>query len=158
VATPTRNGPCPCGSGVKYKKCCLPKQTARLPPGGRIAEHNGQIMLVSRGVNAAHVDAAAAHFARRPRREGPAAQVMRFAEPLLTAAGNDDHRMQRALTLAMAFWNLALLHGKEHDEMLASLVDKIADGELHATEFRAIAADMVARHREMFPELHRGRA
>jgi hypothetical protein len=31
VATPTRNGPRPCGSGVKYKKCCLPKRTATPP-------------------------------------------------------------------------------------------------------------------------------
>jgi hypothetical protein len=124
---------------VKYKKCCLPKQPASPPRGGRIVEHNGQTMLVSRGVHAAHLDAAAEHFARRQRREGPAAQVMRFAEPLLAAAGNDHHRTQRAVTLAMAFWNLALLDGEEHDEMLASLVDTIADGEPHATELRAIA-------------------
>jgi hypothetical protein len=156
VTTPARNGPCPCGSGVKYKKCCLPKQPAAPPRGGRIVEHNGQTNLVSRGVHAAHLDAAAGHFARRQRREGPAAQVMRFAEPLFAAAGNDPHRTQRALTLAMAFWNLALLDGEEHDEMLASLVDTMAGGEPHATELRAIAADMVARHREMFPELHRG--
>lgn len=26
-----RNDPCPCGSGKKYKKCCLLKQQARLP-------------------------------------------------------------------------------------------------------------------------------
>ncbi|ASK33769.1 MAG: hypothetical protein ACJAUN_000919 [Alcanivorax sp.] len=25
-----RNAPCPCGSGVKYKKCCLPRQEAEL--------------------------------------------------------------------------------------------------------------------------------
>jgi tetratricopeptide (TPR) repeat protein len=24
MAKPGRNGPCPCGSGKKYKKCCLP--------------------------------------------------------------------------------------------------------------------------------------
>jgi hypothetical protein len=143
---------------VKYKKCCVPKQPAPVPRGSRVVEHNGQRMLVFRGVKAAHLDAAAQHFARRQRREGPAAQVMQFAEPLLTAAGNDYHRAQRALTLAMAFWNLALLDGDEHDEMRASLVDKIADGEPYTTEFRAIAADMVARHRKMFPELHRGRA
>ena len=23
-----RNSPCPCGSGLKFKKCCLPKQLA----------------------------------------------------------------------------------------------------------------------------------
>jgi tetratricopeptide (TPR) repeat protein len=28
MATPGRNDPCPCGSGKKYKKCCLPKQEA----------------------------------------------------------------------------------------------------------------------------------
>lgn len=158
MTTPTRNGPCPCGSGVKYKKCCLPKQPASPPRGGRIVERNDQTMLVSRGVNAAQIDDAARHFARKQRREGPASQVMRFAEPLLAAAGSDYDRTQHALTLAMAFWNLALLDGAAHDEMLASLVDTIADDEPRATELRAIAADMVARHREMFPELHRGRA
>jgi uncharacterized protein YecA (UPF0149 family) len=24
-----KNAPCPCGSGVKYKRCCLPKEQAR---------------------------------------------------------------------------------------------------------------------------------
>jgi len=27
-----RNAPCPCGSGKKYKKCCLLKQAAQKPP------------------------------------------------------------------------------------------------------------------------------
>jgi tetratricopeptide (TPR) repeat protein len=29
---PGRNDPCPCGSGKKYKKCCLPKQSVPLTP------------------------------------------------------------------------------------------------------------------------------
>jgi len=34
-----RNDPCPCGSGVKYKKCCLPKEdTAILRPISEISE------------------------------------------------------------------------------------------------------------------------
>jgi hypothetical protein len=28
MPTPGRNDPCPCGSGLKYKKCCLPKDEA----------------------------------------------------------------------------------------------------------------------------------
>jgi len=39
-------------SGAKYKKCCLPKQPASSQRGGRVVEHNGQTMLVPRGVNA----------------------------------------------------------------------------------------------------------
>lgn len=30
-----RNAPCPCGSGKKYKKCCLPKESAPAVGGGR---------------------------------------------------------------------------------------------------------------------------
>src|SRR5262245_19885470 len=92
VETPTRNGPCPCGSGVKYKKCCLPKQPQE-PERRRIIEHRGQRMIVSRRVTTAMLDGAAEHFTRRrERHEGPAAQVMRFAAPLLEAAGNNDER------------------------------------------------------------------
>lgn len=29
MAKPGRNDPCPCGSGKKYKKCCLPKDNAK---------------------------------------------------------------------------------------------------------------------------------
>lgn len=28
-ATTHRSAPCTCGSGLKYKRCCLPKETAR---------------------------------------------------------------------------------------------------------------------------------
>jgi tetratricopeptide (TPR) repeat protein len=30
-----RNEPCPCGSGKKYKKCCLSGQPEKRPPSGR---------------------------------------------------------------------------------------------------------------------------
>ena len=31
-----KNAPCPCGSGLKYKRCCLPKeQAAKAPAPGR---------------------------------------------------------------------------------------------------------------------------
>lgn len=30
-----RNAPCPCGSGKKYKKCCLPGQPKKLPSSDR---------------------------------------------------------------------------------------------------------------------------
>ena len=38
---PGRNDPCPCGSGRKYKKCCLPREEAerpRTPPPGESSE------------------------------------------------------------------------------------------------------------------------
>jgi hypothetical protein len=29
MGKPSRNAPCPCGSGKKYKKCCLPRDQLR---------------------------------------------------------------------------------------------------------------------------------
>jgi hypothetical protein len=81
---------------------------------------------------------------------------MRFAAPLLEAAGDDYQRTQRTMTLAMTFWNLALLEPDKQEEMRAALVETVAKDERGVTEFRAIAADMIARHREMFPDMHRG--
>jgi hypothetical protein len=30
--TTHRSAPCPCGSGLKYKRCCLPKEVAQSRP------------------------------------------------------------------------------------------------------------------------------
>jgi hypothetical protein len=35
VSKTSRNAPCPCGSGKKYKKCCLPKEQASVKPPAR---------------------------------------------------------------------------------------------------------------------------
>jgi len=32
MSKPGRNDPCPCGSGLKYKKCCLPVQESKAQP------------------------------------------------------------------------------------------------------------------------------
>jgi len=34
--SPRRNDPCPCGSGVKYKKCCMPKPAFKNRPRGSV--------------------------------------------------------------------------------------------------------------------------
>lgn len=111
-------------------------------------------MFASRGVSSAQLDRAADHFAQRDRRERPASKMMRFAAPLLEAAGGDHGRMDHALTLAMAFWNLALCKSEQYDEMLARLTGTVAQDERQASAFRVMAADMVERHRQMLPELH----
>lgn len=40
MAKPKRNDPCPCGSGRKYKKCCLSKDEASLVPTDGSARHD----------------------------------------------------------------------------------------------------------------------
>ncbi len=166
MATVTRNAPCPCGSGAKYKKCCLLKdEEARLaasptPPRNRVIHHRGRPLLVSGGreLPPGVLDDAVDYYEQKDRGDGPAAQMVRFIEPLLDAADCDKARMDRAFTLGMAFWNLALCEGEQREEMLAGLLKTIARDEQDAIEFRALTIDMVERHRTMFPALHRARA
>jgi protein O-GlcNAc transferase len=38
-----RNDPCPCGSGKKYKKCCIAKMPAQPPQAIPVVEHFAQV-------------------------------------------------------------------------------------------------------------------
>lgn len=160
VPTPSRNAPCPCGSGAKYKKCCLAKDdAARLAaapptPRGRIVYHRDRPLLVSGDLPAGALDEAVEHFRAKDRGEGPAAKMKRFIEPLLEAAGGDRTKIDRALTLGMVFWNLALCDDERREGMLGELSRSLAKTEQDERDLRVLAADMVERHRTMFPGLH----
>jgi hypothetical protein len=158
---PSRNGPCPCGSTIKYKKCCLAKdeaaQRALAPPpqpASRIIHHRGRPLLVSGGrdLPAGVLDHAVEFYAAKDRGEGPAAQMMGFVQPLLGGC-NDDAQLEKALNLGMVFWNLALGEDAKREELLAQMVSKLPN-ERDALEFRALANDMVKRHKAMFPAMH----
>ena len=42
MSTPSRNEPCPCGSGLKYKRCCLSKTITITPDANRSLHHEIQ--------------------------------------------------------------------------------------------------------------------
>jgi hypothetical protein len=158
---PSRNGPCPCGSTIKYKKCCLAKdeaaQRALAPPpqpASRLIHHHGRPLLVSGGrdLPASVLDHTVERYAAKDRGEGPAAQMMRFIQPLL-GGYNDDIQLDKALNLGMVFWSLALGEDDKREEYLAQMVSTLSN-ERDALEFRALANDMVKRHKTMFPAMH----
>jgi len=144
MSAPSRNASCPCGSGLKYKKCCLPK--------GEV-NHRGRLLSASGDPSPEVLDLAAGHIERNEADEGFAAQVMRFSQPLIDGAGDDPESVQRAITLGMIFWNMAILDDGP-EEMLEGVLKDLALTEEQAAEFCSLAADMVERHEEMFPELH----
>jgi hypothetical protein len=145
-----RNDPCPCGSGGKYKKCCLGKDA-----GPRVVERGGERFITSRGVTEDQLDMAAEFFEQKRRGRGPAQDVADFAQPL-TDAADGPTGLQNALSLGSLFWNLAVTKDETlREEMLEDIVKTTQKTEDDAREFRKIAAEMVERHRQMFPEMHR---
>lgn len=162
----SRNAPCPCGSGIKYKKCCLRKETpkpeddmpvgGKIPPGARIVTRGGERYLVSAGLDDQALDAAAEHFERRRRGQGPARQLADFCQPLIDAVGQDAAGLQRAMTMGMVFWNLALLKDEsEREKLMSETFDLMRLSDTDKAEFWKVAQDMIARHVHMFPEMHR---
>jgi hypothetical protein len=139
---------------VKYKKCCLPKEEAARAaarPAPRLVNHRGRLLTVSDNPSAESLDLAADYFDRKDAGEGFAAQLMRFSQPLIEAADGEPEKIEKAMTLGMVFWNLAIASG---EELLDVTLKHIAKTEAEAQEFRKLAASMVERHRQMFPALH----
>jgi hypothetical protein len=98
------------------------------------------------------LDHAVDFYAAKDRGEGPAAQLMRFVQPLLDGC-DDDAQLEKALNLGTVFWTLALGEDDEREELLARMQSTLPN-ERDAVEFRAIANDMVKRHKAMFPAMH----
>lgn len=173
----SRNQPCPCGSGKKYKRCCMGKGSLvsacvaggslpadegdDVPEGMRVIEHRGRRLITRGDPDERALDVAAEFFERRERGEGPAADMVRFAEPLLKEAGDDADSYQGALNLAMMFWNLAQVDDEEGREDLMAMMTG-PEGPCRTEEDRqymwALAGPMIERHKAMFPGLHRAQA
>jgi hypothetical protein len=77
-----RNEPCPCGSGKKYKKCCLAADEAARP---RVVEADGDRLLVSGNVSDERLASARTFVAEKDAGRGPAQQMAVYAQPLLDA-------------------------------------------------------------------------
>jgi hypothetical protein len=131
-----RNERCPCGSGAKYKRCCLAKDEAERrasPPTESAAELEEE------------------HLAR---------QMAAFVEPLIRQGGHTFENVKKATTFGAMCWDLALLDSDEaREEALEDYEKSLGNGTSDVTDevratFRDLALWMVERHREMFPELH----
>ncbi len=158
-----RNAPCHCGSGVKYKKCCLGKDLQassqgaleRLPSSTRVVERGEERFIASSDVSETDLEMAAEYFEQKRRGRGPAQDIADFAQPLIDAA-DGPATLQNALSLGAIFWNLAVTKDEAlREKMFEDIVTKMQKTEEDALEFRKLAAGMLERHRQMFPEMHR---
>jgi hypothetical protein len=128
---------------------------APAPEHRRIVTHRGRPLLISGGdLPAGVLDHAVEFFEAKDRGEGPAAQMMRFVAPLLEAAGDDPARRERALSLGTTFWNLALLDEEQRERTIDDIAERLGDDPAKSASFRTMAADMIERHRALFPRMH----
>ncbi|OGS00020.1 MAG: hypothetical protein A3G41_08045 [Elusimicrobia bacterium RIFCSPLOWO2_12_FULL_59_9] len=126
----SRKAPCPCGSGRKYKKCCMPQVERGMPAG---ADNSADF------VDPAQMG------------KGPMARMTDFAKPLIDAAGNDPKAVENAFSFGMIFWNLAVA-GKEFVvEELPKVESAMCKSDKDRRHFRAMARIMFERYQGMRP-------
>jgi len=131
-----RNDPCPCGSGKKFKKCCIDAREDRLLISGDVTP--GQLRLANQ------------FFADKDAGRGPAQQMMDFAKPLVDATDGSAEDVQRALDLSLLLWNVADVDDAAREELLSKMAERFEDEQREA--FQRLARMMVERKREMFPQ------
>jgi hypothetical protein len=155
----SRNDPCPCGSGKKYKRCHLAKDEAlALEQGPRIVERAGEKFMVSDGVRDDDLEAAAEYFERRDQRAGPAQQMVEFVQPLLDKTDGSEEQMNKVFALGMLCWNIAILPEAKREDAILAAAGNAANTEEGGEAFRDMVEFMVERHEELFPELHQRHA
>ncbi len=166
MSQPSRNKPCPCGSGRKYKKCCLPphEQNAQiapglsmkdLPPGSRIVERNGQRYLLSAGLDEGAIDIADDHYKRQSEERGSSRGYVAFCQAVINEMEEHDPKsIQQAMDMCSLFWNLALL-GDEGSEELREVENGLCKTEEDRQNFRAIAQEMFKRIQQMNPGMEK---
>ena len=121
--------------------------------GSQVARQMAQTFLASDGVDDEAMAVAEHYFAEKDAGRGPAQQMMDFAQPLLDESDRSTEALNKALSLAMVFWNLAVATEEDREKAIANAMLKDADPEVRAA-FQQMARLMIARHETMFPELH----
>ncbi|MBM4005736.1 MAG: hypothetical protein FJ295_21025 [Planctomycetes bacterium] len=81
--------------------------------------------------------------------------IVEYARPLLETTDGDERKMNRAMGLAVACWNLALIPSSERDNQLAKTFTPLAEQGIDVEEFtKDVLQPMIERHKGMFPDLH----
>jgi len=133
-----RNDPCPCGSGKKFKKCCLGKAPA------------GPGIVASPGISREKLAIAADYFRDKDAGRGPAQQFVAFAQPLLDVTDGTKATTEHALTCAQFLWNVAHTRDPEQREaMLGKLLSDLPGEDRE--EFEQVARKMIRRQLDKLP-------
>lgn len=112
-----RNSPCSCGSGKKYKKCCLNNENTD--------EELQNTLSFRKKIEERHAGKQIAWA--RPEEIGNikmSAVILEFADELLEVADTYESQ-KKVIMLAIMAWNLALDDKMGSDENLAELLQKM---------------------------------
>jgi len=108
----SRNAPCICGSGKKYKKCCLPKEE----------ENPGLVKLINRVKGSSLLEDTVIMDTPLPKKMSEI--IIDFAQPLLDKANNDSAK-ETVISIAILVWNATLM---PDEGMKKEIIKELCEG------------------------------
>jgi hypothetical protein len=138
MAKISRNDPCPCGSGKKYKNCCLHKDRERYP-----------IDKQADGINA---DLPVDYDDTKP-----ASPFIQFAQVIMDETGDDSEEgINKALCLSQIIHNIAVLFDEKklQQEMINKFAKEVSRilPEMSKEDARQLCVDLLEKFYDMFPD------
>jgi len=139
MAKISRNQPCPCGSGKKYKKCCYQKKD------------NKEITLSkSFGQNLPE----GAVITNIPQKEKMSEVLLDFAKPLIDEY-EDDKALYNALQISSIAWNASFFPPKERKKLIDESLNEHISDKNGREMVKEILLEMLRRKEKDFPNIKR---
>ncbi len=144
-----RNERCPCGSGLKFKKCCLPNGSKG------IIEASAQKLKERTLQSATFRDEKAPLYFRDLKGVRKMSEVIiEFAKPILDKTDGSVEGQKKALTIAIIAWNIALMD--DIDEQLENLEDHMSSEDAQFLEdMSLIVNSLVQRKLDFYSDVKR---
>lgn len=150
-----RNELCHCGTGLKYKKCCLYKAIAPLSNKIVVSNSTQQKRSFARfkqRISETFGDKATIVEAEHELKMSEV--ILQLAEELLDHAKTKAHA-QKAIMVTCIAWNLAVMHKpKQQKKKLVELLGKIDDLEDQQAIFFLVQA-MIQKKNQYYPDVKR---
>ncbi len=148
-----RNDRCPCGSGNKFKKCCLPSASAD-DMARMVSSEKLRQRVQKRDPFNGDRDSIFVQDSKGVRKMSEI--ILEFARPYLDEVDSfDDYK--KVIPMAMIAWNLGLTDESEMEVQLAALCNDLGHSMTDdlAIEFRQRVSALVYRKRQHFSEVKR---
>ena len=145
-----RNDPCLCGSGKKYKKCCLNNQ--KIENDNLLKQESiNKLKKRNAGRKSIFIDSEKAGVNKMSE------IILEYAKELLKLASTPAD-MQRTILLAISAWNLSLISGDKRIkaiDMFIHDVVKIAKNTNEWEEMRKIVQALIEKRITKYPDVNR---
>lgn len=146
-----RNGPCPCGSGLKYKKCCLERKQAEA---AELRLWQLQAELKEKLEKSLDKEVVLLEPNSHPIKMSEV--ILEFAEDMLRHSDTRTEKKQ-AIEMACLAWNLALIKQQNDEEYERALAQLLKQKGLRGqpTELRQLLEALINKKIKEYAEIDR---